>query len=179
MIGFKEDFDLPTVFVDSGNRCRRQLQVIGQEVVDKWFEEQVKPRLSGNAFMVRYADDILMVFSLERDARKVMSVLPKRFGRFGLSLHPEKTRLVYFRCPKQTSCEGSLGQGSGPAVFDLLGFTHYWGKTQKGGLAVKRKTAKDRFGRSLRKVVQWCRNNRHLPIRVQYKNLTRKLQYYY
>jgi group II intron reverse transcriptase/maturase len=149
------------------------------EVVDKWFEEQVKPRLSGNAFMVRYSDDILMVFSLERDARKVMSVLPKRFGRFGLNLHPEKTRLVDFRRPKQTGYEGSLGQGSGPGAFDLLGFTHYWGKTRKGGLAVKRKTAKDRFGRSLRRVVRWCRNNRHVPIRFQYHTLARKLQGYY
>ena len=149
------------------------------EVLDKWFEQEVKPRLSGNAFLVRYSDDILMVFSLEKDAKKVMAVLPKRFGRFGLSLHPEKTRLVDFRRPRQTSVEGSLGQDSGPGVFDLLGFTHYWGKTRKGCLAVKRKTAKDRFGRPLRRVVQWCRDNRHLSIRMQYQNLARKLQGYY
>jgi group II intron reverse transcriptase/maturase len=149
------------------------------EVLDKCFEEQVKPRLSGNAFLVRYSDDILMVFSLERDAKKVIAVLQKRFGRFGLSLHPEKTRLVDFRRPKQTTHEGTRRQDSGPGVFDLLGFTHYWGKTQQGGLAVKRKTAKDRFGRSLRRAAQWCRSNRHLPIRIQYQNLARKLQGYY
>ena len=149
------------------------------EVLDKWFEQEVKPRMKGSAFLVRYADDALMVFSLENDARRVMAVLAKRFGRFGLSLHPEKTRLVDFRRPKQTDQQGDSGQGSGPAVFDFLGFTHYWGKTRKGNLAVKRKTAKDRFGRSLRKVVQWCRNNRHLPIGVQHQNLIRKLRGYY
>ena len=143
------------------------------EVLDKWFEQEVKPRMMGSAFLVRYADDALMVFSLESDAKRVMAVLAKRFGRFGLSLHPEKTRLVDFRRPRQT------GQSSGPAVFDFLGFTHCWGKTRKGNFAVKRKTAKDRFGRSLRKVVQWCRNNRHLPIGVQHQSLLRKLRGYY
>jgi len=149
------------------------------EVLDKWFEQEVKPRMKGSAFLVRYADDALMVFSLEKDAKRVMAVLTKRFGRFGLSLHPEKTRLVDFRRPKLTNQQGGSEQGSWPAVFDLLGFTHYWGKTRNGNLAVKRKTAKDRFGRSLRKVVQWCRNNRHLPIGVQHQNLIRKLQGYY
>ena len=98
------------------------------EVLDKWFEQEVKPRMTGSAFLVRYADDALMMFSLEKDAKRVMAVLAKRFGRFGLSLHPEKTRLVDFRRPKHTDHQGGSGQGSGPAVFDLLGFTHYWGK---------------------------------------------------
>ena len=123
------------------------------EVLIKWYEVQVKPRLSGDAFLVRYSDDILMVFSLEKDAKKVMAVFPKRFVRFGLSLHPEKTRLVDFRRFKQTSYEGSPGPYPKPGIFDLTGFTHYWGKTRKGGLVVKRKTAKDRFGRSLKRVV--------------------------
>ena len=149
------------------------------EVLDKWFEQEVKPRIKGSAFLVRYADDALMVFSLESDAKRVMAVLPKRFGRFGLSLHPEKTRLVDFRRPRHTYQQRDSGDSSGRAVFDFLGFTHYWGKTLKGNLAVKRKTAKDRFGRSLRKVVQWCRNNRHLPIGVQHQSLIRKLRGHY
>ncbi len=149
------------------------------EVLDKWFEQGVRPRMKGSAFLVRYADDALMVFSSEGDARRVMAVLAKRFERFGLSLHPEKTRLVDFRRPRQTDHQGDSGQGSGSAVFDFLGFTHDWGKTRKGNLAVKCKTAKDRFGRSLRKVVQWCRNNRHLLIGVQHQHLLRKLRGYY
>ncbi len=149
------------------------------EVLDKWFEQEVRPRMKGSAFLVRYADDALMVFSLENDARRVMAVLAKRFGRFGLSLHPEKTRLIDFRRCRRADHQGDSEEGSGPAVFDFLGFTHYWGKTRKGNLAVKHKTAKDRFGRSLRKVVQWCRNNRHLPIGVQHQHLLRKLRGYY
>jgi RNA-directed DNA polymerase len=69
------------------------------EVFDRWFEDEVRPRLRGHAFVVRYADDITMAFSSELDARRVMEALPKRFGRFGLRLHPEKTRLVEFRRP--------------------------------------------------------------------------------
>ena len=149
------------------------------EVLDQWFEQEVKPRMSGDVFLVRYADDALMVFTLEKDARKVMAVLPKRFGRFGLSLHPEKTRLLDFRRPQLTASLGISGQDRKPKVFDFLGFTHYWGKTRGGGYAVKRKTAKDRFGRSLKRVGQWCRNNRHLPLGIQHQNLTRKLQGYY
>jgi len=149
------------------------------KVLDQWFEQEVKPRMSGDAFLVRYADDALMVFSLEKDARRVMAVLPKRFGRFGLSLHPEKTRWIDFRRPQPTPRAGNFGQDREPKVFDLLGFTHYWGKTRRGGCAVKRKTAKDRFGRSLKRVGQWCRNNRHLSLGIQHQNLTRKLQGYY
>ena len=81
------------------------------EVLDKWFEQEVKPRMKGSAFLVRYADDALMVFSLEKDAKRVMAVLAKRFGRFGLSLHPEKTRLVDFRRPKLTDQQGEFRTG--------------------------------------------------------------------
>ena len=120
-----------------------------------------------------------MVFSLKKDARRVMAVLPKRFERFGLRLHPEKTRLIDFRRCQLTTQAGDSGQDSKRKVFDLLGFTHYWGRTRRGGFVVKRKTAKDRFGRSLKRVAQWCRNNRHLPLGVQHQNLIRKLQGYY
>jgi len=152
------------------------------EVLDKWFEEEVKPRLAGRAVLIRFADDAVMLFSLERDARRVLEVLPKRFGRYGLSLHPEKTRLVDFRCLKGTyGNEGSRG-GPKSGVFDLLGFRHYWALTRRGGWAVKRKTAKDRFNRAMKRVTEWCRHNRHLPVRDQHRGLILKLkghfQYY-
>jgi RNA-directed DNA polymerase len=109
------------------------------EVLDRWFAEVVKPRLEGKAFLIRYADDFVMVFASERDARRVMDVLPKRFGKYGLSLHPEKTRMVNFRKPRPH--QGHSGAG----WFDLLGFTHYWGRTRKGRWAVQRKTSAKRF----------------------------------
>jgi len=144
------------------------------EVLDEWFEHTVKPRLKGRAHLIRYADDAVLVFELQDDARRVLEVLPKRFGKYGLTLHPEKTRLVRFQCPgRDTSREDR------PGTFAFLGFTHYWGRTLRGGWAVKRKKAKDRFNRSLKSAVRWCREHRHLPIREQWVALTSKLRGHY
>ena len=89
------------------------------EVLDRWFGADVKPRLKGRGFLIRYADDAVMVFSSESDARKVMTVLAKRFSRYGLTRHPEKTRLVSFQRPSGgTPGGGNTDSGS----FDLLGF---------------------------------------------------------
>ena len=147
------------------------------EVLDTWFEREVKPRLSGKAHLVRYADDAVLLFAHERDARKVMAVLPKRFGRYGLTLHPDKTRLVEFRRPDRLPPAG--GSPKGPETFDLLGFTHYWSRSRKGKWVVKQRTAKDRFRRALKRVVDWCRGHRHDEVREQHKNLCRKLLGHY
>ena len=113
------------------------------EVLDKWFELEVKPRLIGNAFLIRYADDALLVFSSFRDAQRVMEVLPKRFGRYELTLHPEKTKLVNFRRP------GDGGEPEGAEslekTFDLLGLTHFWGKSRKGQWTVKTQNCQGSF----------------------------------
>ena len=106
-------------------------------VLDLWFERDVKPRLRGRAVAVRFADDAVLAFEREEDARRVLAVLGKRFGKYGLRLHPEKTRLVDFRSPsRRTQRERS---------FALLGFTHHWGRSRKGRWVVQRKTAKDRL----------------------------------
>ncbi len=146
------------------------------EVLDKWFVEQVKPRLRGRAFLIRFADDFVMLFEWEEDARRVLDVLPKRFGKYGLRLHPEKTRLVEFRKPP----DGPSGPGGGPTgSFDLLGFTHFWSRSRKGNWVVKRKTAASRFSRALRCIGQWCREHRHEPVREQWKALSQKLRGHY
>ena len=147
--------------------------ILLHEVVDVWFEREVKPRLQGRAFMVRFADDFVMLFEQEQDARRVLEVLAKRFGRYGLRLHPEKTRLVPFERPTD---KGTSPKTSAPGTFDLLGFTHYWGRSRKGNWVVKRKTARSRFGRTLRRIGQWCREHRHLPVREQHAALNRKLK---
>jgi group II intron reverse transcriptase/maturase len=144
------------------------------EVLDVWWKNDVQPRLRGRAALVRYADDFVMVFETEEDARRVKEVLSKRFEKYGLHLHPEKTRLVRFEKP--TSPPPTDGGGGGPTSFDLLGFTHYWGLSLKGNWVVKRKTAKDRFRRTLRRIATWCRLNRHLPIKEQHAALVRKLR---
>jgi group II intron reverse transcriptase/maturase len=144
------------------------------EVLDTWFERAVKPRLRGRASLIRYADDAVLVFELEGDARRVLEVLPKRFGKYGLTLHPEKTRLVPFRGLRPGAPPGPREER--PGTFDFLGFTHYWGRTLKGTWTVKRKTASDRFCRSLKSLAEWCRDHRFLSISEQQAALTAKLR---
>ena len=147
------------------------------EVLDTWFEGMVKPRMRGRAFLIRYADDAVMVFEKEEDARRVLDVLPKRFGRYGLTLHPEKTRLVAFRKPPE--CTDSHGDGPGPGTFDLLGFTHYWGLSRRGHWVIRRKTASARLSRALKRIGEWCRWNRHRPLLEQWSTLSTKLTGHY
>ena len=150
------------------------------EVLDKWFVRDVLPRLTGKAFMIRYADDAVMVFSSLQDAERVLAVLPKRFGKYGLALHPEKTKLVRFTRP--TSRRGGALPTAVPGSFDFLGFTHYWGKSRSNRWTIKQKTGKDRFTRAVKRISEWCRRHRHLPVRQQHASLVRKLlghnQYY-
>jgi group II intron reverse transcriptase/maturase len=146
-------------------------------VLDEWFDQVVKPRLHGNAKLVRYADDVAIVFELESDARRVMSVLPKRFGKYGLRLHPEKTRLIDFRHPHRRLPVENRGQES--RTFDLLGFTHYWGRSRRGIWVVKRKTASNRLTRAVQTIGQWCRAHRHDPIATQHAKLSQKVRGHY
>jgi RNA-directed DNA polymerase len=144
-------------------------------VLDVWFERQVKPCLKGRAFLIRYADDFVIGFACEEDARRVLEVLPQRFGKYGLALHPDKTRLVPFARPAPEPQEDTSNEGSRPGSFDLLGFTHYWGRSRKGFWVVKRRTAQGRLSRALRTIAQWCRFHRHDPIAVQHQTLVQKL----
>jgi group II intron reverse transcriptase/maturase len=143
------------------------------EVLDAWFDREVKPRLAGKAALFRYADDAVFLFANETDARRVMEVLPKRLGRYGLELHPDKTRLVDFRRPDRLA---PTGVGDGPGTFDLLGFTHCWSKARSGKWVVRQRTAKDRFRRAIKRVATWCREHRHDPIRAQHNALGQKLR---
>ena len=145
------------------------------EVLDEWFAQEAQVRLERRALLIRYADDAIIVFASERDAKRVLAVLPKRFAKFGLTLHPEKTRLTEFRRPDRLPPCGGGGRGR-PETFDLLGFTHYWGKSRQGRWVVKRKTARDRFGRALKRVAEWCRRHRHLPVNEQWTTLNQKLR---
>ena len=146
-------------------------------VLDLWFEQDVKPRLRGTAFLIRYADDFVIGFRDHRDAERVMEVIPKRFGKYGLTVHPTKTKLVSFRPPSLRTKDAN-GQDR-PGTFDLLGFTHYWGKSLKGYWVVKLKTASDRFTRAVRSIDRWCHDNRHLPLAEQQQTLNQKLRGHY
>lgn len=143
------------------------------EVLDHWWANEVQPRMRGRAHLVRYADDFVIVFDNEDDARRVHEVLPKRMSSFGLTLHPTKTRLVRFT-PR--------GRGPKPGSFDFLGFTHFWGRSRKGRWVPKRRTSKERLSRATREIHQWIRVNRHKPVAWQAQKLAAKLrghfQYY-
>lgn len=145
------------------------------KVLDEWFEATVKPRLRGQALLIRFADDFVVAFQLERDARRVLEVLPERLGRYGLRLHPDKTRLLRFERPSKTEPDESQPRES-PRSFDFLGFTHYWEKSLRGYWTVKRKTASDRSTRFLRKLNLWCQGNRHAPMAWQHKQILSKLR---
>jgi RNA-directed DNA polymerase len=141
-------------------------------VLDRWFAQEVKPRLRGRAFMIRFADDAVMGFELQEDAEKVFRVLPKRFGKYGLTIHPDKTRLVAFGRPRGT-------EGKRPGTFDFLGFTHYWGKSRRGKWIVKAKTARERLSRGLKRIDEWCRHHRHEPVATQHRELCQKIRGHY
>jgi hypothetical protein len=146
------------------------------EVLDRWFVEQVRPRMRGPAHLVRYADDFVIVFENESDARRVMAVLGKRFGKYGLALHPEKTQLIDYRRPRGSSPGGGGGK---PPTFDFLGFTHHWARSRNGYSVVKRKTARGRLTRSIRRVSEWCKRHRHAPVADQHRYLSEVLRGHY
>lgn len=145
-------------------------------VVDQWFAEVVRPRLRGRGFMVRYADDLVMAFALESDARRVLDALGKRLNRFGLRLHPEKTRLVRFTRPPYV---GTPSRERKPETFDFLGFTHFWERSRRQNWVVKQKTASNRLSRALQRINEWCRKWRHMPVRWQGEQLASKLRGHY
>jgi group II intron reverse transcriptase/maturase len=154
-------------------------------VLDEWFEKDVKPVMRGKCRLIRYADDAVIVFQLKYDADRVLNVISKRFEKYGLSVHPEKTRLLDFRSPahserrREEQSNDDKRDKRRPETFDLLGFTHYWYQTPKGNWAVKRKTMKSRMTRSIQKIDQWCRRNRHKSVREQWKELCAKVRGHY
>ena len=144
-------------------------------VLDGWFAREVQPRMKGKSFLVRYADDFVIGFAREEDARRVLEVLPKRFAKYGLTIHPEKTRLVPFERPVRGSTRPDGERRDPPGTFDFLGFTHFWSWSRKGKPVVKRRTSRSRFSRGLRSLKEWFRLNRHHPAEAQHTTLCQKL----
>jgi RNA-directed DNA polymerase len=143
-------------------------------VLDDWFAKEVRPALAREAAMIRYADDLVVLFESKQDAERFLAVLPKRLGKYGLTLHPDKTRMVPFQRPDRVD-----GDEDGPGTFDLLGFTHFWAVSRNGHWIVKQRTAKDRFSRALHRLREWCRWHRHDSLSAQHATLTKKLKGHY
>jgi RNA-directed DNA polymerase len=145
-------------------------------VLDKWFEDEVKPRLKGKAYEIRFADDAILCFQQKEDAEKVLAVLPKRFAKFGLTLHPEKTRLIAFG---QQALGKTKHEGRKPQTFDFLGLTHVCARSRKGKFTVHVRTKAKRFRRGLKAIAEWCKEHRHKPVAEQQKTLNAKLRGHY
>jgi group II intron reverse transcriptase/maturase len=144
--------------------------------LDEWFEEVVKPRLKGEAYEIRFADDAILCFQHREDAEKVMRVLPKRFEKYGLTLHPEKTRLIEFG---RHAARNAKQQGKQPESFDFLGFKHLCARSRKGGFTVHVKTLATRLRRGLKAIADWCKQHRHTPVNQQQEALNAKLRGHY
>lgn len=144
------------------------------QVLDTWFEAEVRPRMAGRVMLVRYADDFVLGFEREDDARRVMKVIGKRFERYGLKLHPDKTRLIPFERP----ASGQTG-GKGPSTFDFLGFTVYWRRSRWGRWVPALKTRRVRLRQAIKSVMEWCRRHRHQTVKEQQATLKRKLAGHY
>ncbi len=127
------------------------------------------------------ATRLVLLFAREDDARRVLAVLPKRLGRYGLGVHAEKTRMVRFARPSRRRGPDRRGgpNGEGPGTLTFLGFTHYWGKSRRGAWVIKRRTSKQSFRRGLQAITEWLRKHRHEPIDEQHRMLSQKLRGHY
>lgn len=141
------------------------------EVLDSWFERQIKPRLQGRAELIRFADDFVVVCEKREDAEALLAQVTERFQSYGLTIHPEKTRIVDFCHPWKSDDK--------PQTFDFLGFTHYWAKTKRGGYAVKRQTKGKKFRAALANIADWCKKHRHEPVGQQHRKLSEKVRGHY
>ncbi len=140
-------------------------------VLDAWFVQTVQPLLGGRATLVRYADDFVIGFERRDDAERVMAWLHDRMASYGLTLHPDKTRLLPFGKPP-----ASQQSGKGPATFDFLGFTLYWRRSRNGRWGMGCKTRSSRLQKAINVASDSCRRHRHLPVAVQHAALCRRIQ---
>ena len=141
------------------------------DVLDQGFEAEVKPRLRGKAPLIRSGDDCIIGFEREEDARRVRAVLDKRLGRFGLTLHPDKTRL--WPCGRPPAGQQS---SKGPATFDFVGFTCDWARSRTGRWGMWCKTRRASLRRAKQALYAWCRRHRHQPVQVQHAALRQRVQ---
>ncbi len=146
-------------------------------VLDEWFQTEVQPRLAGQAYIVRYADDFICTFELERDAKRFQQVLAKRLGRYSLELAEDKTKLIRFG---RFAARDNQRAGKGaPSTFDFLGFTHYCGLSRGGKFKLKRKTATKKFRQKVAALKEWFRENLTTPCCEVWDKLNAKLSGHY
>ncbi|MEM1226549.1 MAG: reverse transcriptase domain-containing protein [Planctomycetota bacterium] len=147
------------------------------DVLDVWFETEVKPRLRGEAYLLRFADDFIGCFEYERDARRYQAVLSKRLARYSLSVSEEKTKLIRFGRFARRDCQ-RRGEGS-PETFDFLWFTHYCGHSRSGLFKLKRKTSTKKLRMKLMELRRWFASQLSTPIGEMWQSLKAKVRGHY
>ena len=143
------------------------------QVLDEWFEKEVKPRIKGQCFLIRFADDFIIGCSRKEEAERIMRVLPKRFARFALTIHPVKTTCFDFSRPKSSQ------KGAELKTLNFPGLTHYWAQSRQGLWIIKRQTQRERQRRFMNGIWQWTKSNRHESLIEQHKILCGKVRGYY
>lgn len=132
-------------------------------VLDVWFDKQVKARVRGHVALVRYADDFVCMVQYRQSAGEIERMLRARFAKFGLRLHPEKTRTMRFG---RFERENASRQGRTAHTFEFLGFTHYGGRSRKGSFLLGRKTSGKKFRKACTEMNAWLRQVRSV-LRIQ------------
>jgi RNA-directed DNA polymerase len=167
-----EEFSTPDEGTPQGSILSPLLgNIYLHHALDLWFAQEVQPRLKGKSVLVRYCDDFVIGFQFEEDAMRVAAVMGKRMERFGLTLHPEKTRLIPFRRPPMAQTSGK-----GPGTFDFLGFTCYWKRARSGRWQMALKTRHGRLRKAMKAIYEFCRDHRHLPVCEQHASLIRRIR---
>ena len=146
-------------------------------VLDLWFEKKIKPRVKGACQLVRYADDFICMVQYVDDARYIEQAMRERFAKFGLELHPDKTRVIVFDV---RAIERDKAGNHSVRTFDFLGFTHFWGKSRKGHWTLHRKTSAKRFRRACKEMNEWLRQVRNTAkLKMWWPTLRSKLRGHY
>jgi hypothetical protein len=145
--------------------------------LDLWVTSWRKRQARGAVYLVRYADDFVMGFQHEQDARAMHAALVARLAKFGLELHPNKTRVLQFG---RVACEARQRHGlPKPETFEFLGFTHIAGQSRRGGFQLKRRTSRKKRRAGLARIKVECQRRRHAPVVEQHAWLTRVLHGHY
>ena len=146
-------------------------------VLDEWFETEIKPQVSGQCHLVRYADDFIIMVQLKDEAHRVLELVRKRFAEYGLELHPDKTRVMSFGKYEGINADKQDRKAN---TFDFLGLTHYCTKSRHGGFLVGRVTAAKKFRKKVGELYQWFKGHRNLlPLKELWKKLSQKLHGHY
>ena len=146
-------------------------------VLDLWFTKRIRNRVRGVCFLIRYADDFVILVQYQEDALYLVQALRERFAQFDLELHPEKTRVLSFGRYER---ENAKRQGRRAHTFDFLGFTHYCGRSRRGKFIVGRRTSRKKFRKKCQELNDWLKDTRNTqPVKEWWPILAAKLRGHY